>query len=94
MLENLGKPVILTGAQVPLAAQRSDGVSNLLGALIIAGHYVIPEVCIFFHHNLVREIVILKLYSFPNPRRTGLYVDYNWLLIVAGCSTAVTDVPR
>ena len=44
MLENLGKPVILTGAQVPLPELRSDGRDNLLGAVYIAGHYVIPEV--------------------------------------------------
>ena len=44
MLENLGKPVILTGAQVPLCELRSDGRDNMLGAIYIAGHYVIPEV--------------------------------------------------
>ena len=44
MLENLGKPVILTGAQVPLAELRSDGRDNMLGAIYVAGHYVIPEV--------------------------------------------------
>lgn len=54
MLENLGKTVILTGSQVPLSQEPSDGVDNLLGSLTIAGHCEIPEVCIFFHQNLLR----------------------------------------
>ena len=44
MMEHLGKPVILTGSQIPIFEIRSDGRENLLGALIMAGHYVIPEV--------------------------------------------------
>ncbi|KAJ1917161.1 hypothetical protein H4219_003351 [Mycoemilia scoparia] len=44
MLENLGKPVILTGSQVPFSEVRNDAVENLLGALTIAGHFMIPEV--------------------------------------------------
>lgn len=33
---------ILTGAQIPLSRLRNDAVDNLLGALVIAGHYIIP----------------------------------------------------
>lgn len=44
LLENLGKPVIVTGAQIPLSEVRNDAVDNLLGAIAIAGNYVIPEV--------------------------------------------------
>ena len=54
LLEDLGKPVVLTGSQIPLQEQRSDGVENLLGALIIAGHFAIPEVTIFFRSVLTR----------------------------------------
>jgi hypothetical protein len=54
MFTALAKTVVFTGAQVPMSAQRSDGVSNLLGALMIAGHYVIPEVCVFFNNHLYR----------------------------------------
>ncbi|KAI0222932.1 L-asparaginase [Lamellibrachia satsuma] len=54
MLENLGKPVILTGSQIPIFETRSDGRDNFLGALIMAGHYVIPEVTIYFHNTLLR----------------------------------------
>lgn len=48
MMENLGKPVILTGAQVPISELRSDGRDNLLGAIYIAGHYCIPEVSLMY----------------------------------------------
>ncbi|KAG2096307.1 asparaginase-domain-containing protein, partial [Suillus discolor] len=42
LLEDLGKTVILTGAQIPLSQLRNDAVDNLLGALSIAGNYIIP----------------------------------------------------
>lgn len=54
MLENLGKPVIVTGSQIPIFEIRSDGRDNFLGALIVAGLYCIPEVCIFFNNKLYR----------------------------------------
>jgi len=54
MLENLGKPVILTGSQIPLALHRNDGRENFFGALTVAGHYIIPEVLLFFDHKLFR----------------------------------------
>ncbi|KAL9952035.1 hypothetical protein ACROYT_G039235 [Oculina patagonica] len=54
MLENLGKSVVFTGSQVPIYEQRNDGRDNLLGALVIAGHYVIPEVTLYFAGCLYR----------------------------------------
>ncbi|XP_023932690.1 L-asparaginase-like [Lingula anatina] len=54
MFENLGKPIILTGSQIPIFEIRSDGRDNLLGALIMAGNYCIPEVMIFFNNKLLR----------------------------------------
>ncbi|KAG5353097.1 hypothetical protein C0989_010300 [Termitomyces sp. Mn162] len=42
MLEDLGKTVILTGAQIPMSQLRNDAVDNFIGALTIAGHYIIP----------------------------------------------------
>ncbi len=54
MLENLGKPVIVTGSQIPLAELRSDGQVNLLNALFIAANYPIPEVSLFFNNRLFR----------------------------------------
>ena len=54
MLQNLGKPVILTGSQAPILELQNDATDNLLGSLIIAGHFMIPEVCLFFNHKLLR----------------------------------------
>ncbi len=44
MLEHLGKTVIITGAQIPITEHLNDAIHNLLGALTICGHFVIPEV--------------------------------------------------
>ncbi|WP_194755600.1 asparaginase [Aliidiomarina indica] len=54
MFANLGKPVIVTGSQIPLAALRSDGQTNLLNALYLAAHYPIHEVTLFFNNRLFR----------------------------------------
>ncbi|KAJ4436644.1 hypothetical protein ANN_16775, partial [Periplaneta americana] len=54
MFENLGKTVIVTGSQIPVFESRSDGRDNILGALVLAGNYVIPEVTVFFRNNLFR----------------------------------------
>lgn len=54
MLHNLGKPVILTGSQAPMMELQNDAQDNLLSSLIIAGHFMIPEVCMFFNFRLFR----------------------------------------
>ena len=54
MLQNLGKPVVLTGSQAPMMMLQSDAQDNLLGALVVAGHFMIPEVCLFFNFKLFR----------------------------------------
>lgn len=54
MLHNLGKPVILTGSQAPMMELQNDAQDNLLNSLIIAGHFMIPEVCLFFNFKLFR----------------------------------------
>ncbi|MBJ3813942.1 asparaginase [Shimwellia pseudoproteus] len=54
MLENLGKPVIVTGSQIPLAELRSDGQINLLNALYVAANYPINDVSLFFNNRLYR----------------------------------------
>jgi L-asparaginase len=53
MLSNLSKPVIFTGAQRPIAAIRTDAKSNLVEALELAS-MGIPEVGLFFNHQLFR----------------------------------------
>ncbi len=59
MLENLQKPVIFTGSQLPLGSLRTDGKENLISAIEIAAaeynnHAAVPEVCIFFENKLYR----------------------------------------
>jgi L-asparaginase len=54
MFENLSKPVIITGSQIPLAQLRSDGQENLLNALYIAANYPIHEVSLYFNNRLFR----------------------------------------
>lgn len=55
MLENLSKPVIFTGSQLPLGAIRTDAKRNLISSIeIAAGKMLIPEVCIFFNNQLFR----------------------------------------
>ncbi|OJJ48970.1 hypothetical protein ASPZODRAFT_1364245 [Penicilliopsis zonata CBS 506.65] len=54
MLQNLGKPVILTGAQAPMLELQNDATDNLLGSLVVAGHFMIPEVCLYFNNRLFR----------------------------------------
>lgn len=54
MLEDLDKPVIITGSQIPLIELRSDGRPNLLNALYVAAHYPINEVGLFFNNRLYR----------------------------------------
>lgn len=59
MLENISKPVILTGAQLPIGVARTDARENLFTALEIAsgqidGRPIVPEVCIYFNGLLLR----------------------------------------
>jgi L-asparaginase len=54
MLQNLGKPVVLTGAQLPLGQARNDARENLKTAMMIAADYAIPEVCLLFDEQLLR----------------------------------------
>ena len=54
MLENLDKPVIFTGAQIPLCELRSDGRSNIVTAMLIAASGRVREVCLYFNGRLLR----------------------------------------
>lgn len=54
MLQNLGKPVVLTGSQAPMLELQNDATDNLLGSLVVAGHFMIPEVCLYFNNRLFR----------------------------------------
>ena len=63
MLQDLTKPVILTGSQVPLANPRSDGIRNLTTSMLLAAHESIPEVTLFFNQALYRGCRTVKAHS-------------------------------
>jgi len=63
MLENLRKPVIFTGAQIPLCEIRSDGVNNIVSSIMIAAEGKVREVCIYFDGKLIRGCRSTKISS-------------------------------
>jgi L-asparaginase len=59
MFENLDKPIILTGSQLPIGTLRTDGKENLITSVEMAaakidGKSIVPEVCIYFDFKLYR----------------------------------------
>ncbi|MBD8490419.1 asparaginase [Echinicola sp. CAU 1574] len=96
MLKGLSKPVIFTGAQLPISAMRSDARENLMTSLEIAiskanGKPIVPEVCIFFNHLLLRGNRAKKMQSvhfdafesenYPPLAESGIVIDYNYSAI-------------
>ena len=91
MLEGLKKPVILTGAQMPLDELRSDGKENLITSMLIAASYPIPEVCLFFGNKLLRGCRTVKVHAdgfdafaspnFPPLGEVGVDIEINWSLV-------------
>lgn len=63
MLENLDKPVIFTGSQIPLCEIRSDGYNNIVTSVVIAAEAVVKEVCIYFDGKLIRGCRSTKMSS-------------------------------
>nr|XP_023020271.1 L-asparaginase-like [Leptinotarsa decemlineata] len=63
MFDSLKKPVVITGAQIPIFERRADAKENFLTSLIIAAYYDIPEVCVFFANKLFRGNRIVKVSS-------------------------------
>ncbi len=99
MLENLSKPVIFTGSQLPIGAVRTDARRNLITALEIAaaknvqGYPMVPEVCIYFNNFLLRGNRAKKVESahfdaffsenYPYLAEAGVTIDYNIAVIAA-----------
>ncbi len=89
LLENLGKPVIFTGSQLPISHARTDGRENFISALEIAAtkKVCIPEVCIFFDNLLLRanrtrkvqssKFTAFKSENYPPLALAGITIDYN-----------------
>lgn len=96
MLENLNKPVILTGSQLPLGMIRTDGRENFITAIEIAaaqkkGQPLIPEVAIYFENKLLRGNRTSKLNAenfnaffsgnYPPLAEVGVHIKYNFNFI-------------
>jgi L-asparaginase len=93
LLENLSKPVVLTGSQLPIGTIRTDGKENLLTAIEIAaacnerGEPMVPEVCIYFEYKLLRGNRTSKISAnhfnafssgnYPQLAEAGITIDYN-----------------
>lgn len=96
MLQNLNKPVILTGSQLPLGMIRTDGRENLLTAVEIAAAReeetpLVPEVCIYFENQLLRgnrthkfnaqNFEAFRSSNYPALAEVGITINYNKLAI-------------
>lgn len=94
LLENLGKPVIFTGSQLPIGHKRTDGRENFISALEIASNQsvCIPEVCIFFDNLLLRanksrkvqnsKFTAFKSENYPPLAIAGITIEYNESVIL------------
>ena len=93
MLENLTKPVILTGSQLPISQLRTDGKENLVTSIEIASAYhqdgtpIVPEVCIYFSGKLLRGNRSTKMnadgfnafdsFNYPHLADAGVSIVYH-----------------
>ena len=92
MLENLNKPVILTGSQLPLGMIRSDGRENLITAIEIAASRqdetpIVPEVAVYFENKLLRGNRTFKYNAenfgafqsgnYPSLAEVGIHIRFN-----------------
>ena len=98
MLENLTKPVIFTGSQLPIGMLRTDGKENLISSIEIAaardnnGKAVVPEVCVYFESQLYRgnrttkynaeNFRAFRSANFPVLADIGIHIRYNDSLII------------
>ena len=93
MLENLTKPVIFTGSQLPIGQLRTDGKENLITSIEIAaakdadGHAMVPEVGIYFNGHLLRgnrttkqsadEFNAFESFNYPHLADAGVNIVYH-----------------
>lgn len=101
LLENLAKPVILTGSQLPLGTIRTDGKENLITAIEIAaakenGEAVVNEVAVYFEYSLYRGNRTVKVHAerfeaFRSPNwpvlaEAGTHIRYDKAALLRRCS--------
>lgn len=93
MLQNLGKSVILTGAQLPIGVARTDARENLMTSLELAAEQhndlcAIPEVAIYFNAQLLRgnrtkkkessQLNAFRSENYPVLAEAGVTIEFNW----------------
>ncbi len=93
MLDDLEKPVVFTGSQLPIGKLRTDGRENLISSIEVAaavrsdGHPMVPEVTVFFENILYRgnrttkynaeNFRAFKSVNFPELAEAGIHIKYN-----------------
>lgn len=92
MLENLAKPVVFTGSQIPIGVLRTDGRENLITAIEIAGAHIdgrpeVAEVSLYFQNCLFRAnrttkrsaeaLNAFRSYNYPPLAEVGVSIAYN-----------------
>ena len=92
MLENLAKPVVFTGSQLPIGDLRTDAKENLITSIQVAskqlkGKPVIKEVCLYFEYKLYRANRTTKInaehfqafasLNYPDLAESGVYLKIN-----------------
>jgi L-asparaginase len=106
MLQNLAKPVILTGSQLPIGTIRTDGKENLITAIEIAaskdekGESLIKEVAVYFEYSLYRgnrcsKVSANQFEAFSSPNYpelavAGVDINYNFERIFTPLSKELT----
>ncbi len=91
LFQNLSKPIVLTGSQLPIGVLRTDGKENLISAIEIAaatkeGSPMVPEVCIYFEYKLLRgnrskkvsteHFDAFKSPNYPALAEAGVHIQY------------------
>ena len=97
LLENLSKPVVFTGSQIPIGVLRTDGRENLITAIEIAGARIdgrpeVPEVSLYFQNRLFRAnrttkgsaeaLNAFRSYNYPPLAEVGVNITYNYAAIL------------
>lgn len=97
MLEDLAKPVIFTGSQLPIGDLRTDAKENLITAIQVASLQenkkpVIQEVCLYFEYKLYRGNRTTKISAehfnaftspnFPELAESGVHLKVNYDVIL------------
>ncbi len=109
MFENLSKPIIFTGSQLPIGDLRTDAKENLITSIQIAaaqeyGHPIISEVCLYFEYKLYRANRTTKInaehfQAFASPNypalcESGVHLKFNKELLIKSSKSKSVQVRK